>query len=239
MTSESNEQFHYSQSLEATLTRYFMDTYPSFDRITTESARDTVYSQSLNSLYDLVAKLEHDPIKADEILRDILPPPFDETNDLDVELWLTKFRLAPVALIRRGDVPIDSEEVNVKFFDDLFRLTLVYSTGHGAQCATVNGCQHELGTHHEDCPVRALAIALTDEIRLLYFKLHGEYSAYSLANRLRFIQNRIEELGELFVKHGIASHDRVQASLLEAEDKAIVYASQVNGLNSFDDLQGE
>lgn len=227
---ESNEQFHHSRAIEVTLLRYLWGTRLFTDGVSDESARESAYLESLSNLHDLVSKVENDPRKADQIMRGVMPPRFDESNDMDVELWQAKLRLVPTRLITNGAIEIDREDVGIEFFDELLGWVVTYGENHGVQCATSSGCKHELPSHQEHCPVRITAVALSDEVRLTYFKLHGEYMVYSLVNRLQFVQNRIEEIGELFVKHGISSRDTAQAFLQGAEDEAITYGSQVNGL---------
>lgn len=226
---ESNEQFHYSRSLEANLVRYMWGTRLFRDRVSLESACESTYLESLGNLHEMVTKLEPDPHKADAIIRDVLPPRFEDSGDADENLWVTRLRLVPAKLIQRGDITIDREDVSPEFFEELLQWVIAYGEGHDARCAGKEACQHQLASHRELCPVRITGKTLVDEIDILYYKMHSEYTTHSLANRLQFMHDRIETIGDMFVKCNIGSRDEVDAFLLRLEDRAITDASKVNG----------
>lgn len=229
MTAESNEQFHHSRDLEVTLMKYLWGTKVQ-DGVAEDDARESVYQESLGNMSDITGRLTEDPWEADRMLRAVMPPRFEEKSDLDPELWEVRLRLAPVELIKQGYATIDREDVGLEFFTQVFTWTLENSAGHDVACAERNECIHDLSIHKALCPVIETVDVLIGETRILYFKLHGGYTAHAVANRLDFMQHRIDAIAELFVKYGVGSQDEVDEFLYKCEDRAIVYGSQVNGL---------
>lgn len=234
MAGESNESFHESQNIEEHLTKYLWDSKVYY-RGAPDDAREVAYQQSLMSMSELIYKVVDDPREADRIIRAVMPPRFDEKNDLDIELWEEKLQQVPVELVKQGYITIGREDVSVEFFDQLLKWSLENSTGHDVACAATNDCVHELPSREATCPVQATVKVLLNEVRLLYYKLHGEYTAYAAANRISFMQDRIEAIGDMLVRYEIGSREDIEAFLYRNEDSAIRYAAKVNGLQAIEE----